>query len=113
MKRQHIARMVTVSTSIFVVGITVAAQDKYTVKVPGGLAFSEFRGYEELAACVRQYGRRPACDDPRQSRDDRRLSGRRSRQRQAFSRRFQDGEDPLESEEIGDVPGGDGAGHSA
>ena len=24
----------------------MAAQDKYTVKVPGGLAFSEFRGYE-------------------------------------------------------------------
>jgi len=24
----------------------VLAQDKYTVKVPGGLAFSEFRGYE-------------------------------------------------------------------
>src|SRR3954471_1051466 len=23
-----------------------SAQDKYTVKVPGGLAFSEFRGYE-------------------------------------------------------------------
>jgi hypothetical protein len=28
------------------VGLVVAAQDKYTVKVPGGLAFSEFRGYE-------------------------------------------------------------------
>jgi Cytochrome P460 len=27
-------------------GIALAAQDKYTVKVPGGLAFSEFRGYE-------------------------------------------------------------------
>ena len=27
-------------------GIAVAAQDKYTVKVPGGLAFSEFKGYE-------------------------------------------------------------------
>jgi hypothetical protein len=27
-------------------GLVVAAQDKYTVKVPGGLAFSEFRGYE-------------------------------------------------------------------
>jgi Cytochrome P460 len=27
-------------------GIAIAAQDKYTVKVPGGLAFSEFRGYE-------------------------------------------------------------------
>ena len=24
----------------------VSAQDKYAVKVPGGLAFSEFRGYE-------------------------------------------------------------------
>src|SRR5215813_10672541 len=24
----------------------LSAQDKYTVKVPGGLAFSEFRGYE-------------------------------------------------------------------
>jgi hypothetical protein len=27
-------------------GIALAAQDKYTVAVPGGLAFSEFRGYE-------------------------------------------------------------------
>jgi hypothetical protein len=27
-------------------GIAFAAQDKYTLKVPGGLAFSEFRGYE-------------------------------------------------------------------
>src|SRR5215475_805059 len=29
-----------------VAALAVAAQDKYTVKVPGGLAFSEFRGYE-------------------------------------------------------------------
>ncbi len=28
------------------VGFATSAQDKYTVKVPGGLAFSEFRGYE-------------------------------------------------------------------
>jgi len=27
-------------------GIALAQQDKYTLKVPGGLAFSEFRGYE-------------------------------------------------------------------
>ena len=27
-------------------GIALAAPDKYAVKVPGGLAFSEFRGYE-------------------------------------------------------------------
>jgi hypothetical protein len=25
----------------------MSAQDKYTLKVPGGLAFSEFRGYEK------------------------------------------------------------------
>jgi hypothetical protein len=27
-------------------GTAISAQDKYTVQVPGGLAFSEFRGYE-------------------------------------------------------------------
>ena len=27
-------------------GTVVHAQDKYTLKVPGGLAFSEFKGYE-------------------------------------------------------------------
>ena len=26
--------------------LALAQQDKYTLKVPGGLAFSEFRGYE-------------------------------------------------------------------
>src|ERR1700759_293013 len=27
-------------------GAALSAQDKYTVKVPGGLAFAEFKGYE-------------------------------------------------------------------
>src|SRR5262245_38698509 len=31
-------------------GLAISAQDKYTVKVPGGLAFSEFRGYESWQA---------------------------------------------------------------
>jgi hypothetical protein len=31
-------------------GLVISAQDKYTVKVPGGLAFSEFRGYEAWQA---------------------------------------------------------------
>jgi hypothetical protein len=30
----------------FVSGLAISAQDKYTVKVPNGLSFSEFRGYE-------------------------------------------------------------------
>ena len=47
--------MTKILSSIVVVGAVVlallgsralSAQDKYTVKVPGGLAFSEFRGYE-------------------------------------------------------------------
>src|SRR5271165_6973445 len=31
----------------FVGGIVLAAQDRYTLKVPDGLAFSDFRGYED------------------------------------------------------------------
>jgi len=31
---------------LMLVALALAAQDKYTVKVPNGLAFSEFRGYE-------------------------------------------------------------------
>jgi hypothetical protein len=27
-------------------GVAISAQDRYSLKVPGGLAFSEFRGYE-------------------------------------------------------------------
>jgi Cytochrome P460 len=32
------------------VALSLAAEDKYAVKVPGGLAFSEFRGYEAWPA---------------------------------------------------------------
>ena len=31
-------------------GLAISAQDRYTLKVPGGLAFSEFRGYEKWEA---------------------------------------------------------------
>ena len=27
-------------------GVAISAQDRYTLKVPGGLAFADFRGYE-------------------------------------------------------------------
>ena len=33
-----------------VAGEAIGKQDKYTVKVPGGLAFAEFRGYEDWQA---------------------------------------------------------------
>jgi hypothetical protein len=47
MKRKATRVTVLVGASLSVlVALAVAAQDKYTVKVPNGLAFSEFRGYE-------------------------------------------------------------------
>src|SRR5438067_185324 len=47
MKKQLLTAMLVVSV---LVGLVVAGQDKYTLKVPGGLAFSEFRGYEDWQA---------------------------------------------------------------
>ena len=39
--------MVIVAVVAVVGGTAISAQDKYTVQVPGGLAFSEFKGYED------------------------------------------------------------------
>ena len=42
---------IAVSIAVLVTGVSISAQDKdkYAVKVPNGLAFSEFRGYEDWA----------------------------------------------------------------
>ena len=87
-------------------GMALAAQDKYTVQVPGGLAFSEFRGYEDwpVVAVSQPEGPRQAQRDRRQSRDDRRLPGRHSRQRQAFPRRLQDREDRWKPKQNAEAP---------
>src|SRR5258705_1586581 len=51
MKRKSIRVSVFVGVFLSVlVALALAGQDKYTVKVPGGLAFSEFRGYEAWQA---------------------------------------------------------------
>jgi hypothetical protein len=44
--------MIAAVTGVFAVaaGWAIAAPDKYTVKVPSGLAFSDFRGYEDWQA---------------------------------------------------------------
>src|SRR5579862_2874405 len=47
MKRKSIKVTVFVGAFLSVlVALVIAAQDKYTLRVPNGLAFSEFRGYE-------------------------------------------------------------------
>ena len=88
--------------------------DKYTVQVPGGLAFSEFRGYERWpVVSISHTGEQVMAVILANPLDDRRLPGRHSGQRPAVPRRLQDGENPLGPEKAGDVPHGDGAGHTA
>ena len=65
-------------------GRAISAQDKYTLQVPDGLAFSEFKGYEDWQVIAISQNGGHDRRDPRQSRDDRRLQGGHSRQRQAF-----------------------------
>ena len=47
MNRKSILMIGITAVSLAVLAeLAISAQDKYTVKVPGGLAFSDFRGYE-------------------------------------------------------------------
>jgi len=48
MKRKSmlISVSITVPLAVLATGAAMSMQDKYTVKVPNGLAFSEFKGYE-------------------------------------------------------------------
>jgi hypothetical protein len=46
-KSALISVSVSASITVLAAGVAISAQDKYTVQVPGGLAFSEFRGYED------------------------------------------------------------------
>lgn len=46
MNRRHMAASVIVAASTFAVSLALAAQDRFSVKVPNGLAFSEFKGYD-------------------------------------------------------------------
>jgi hypothetical protein len=48
MKSKNIPTIVIIVALLAVLGsMTLAGQDRYTVQVPNGLAFSEFRGYEK------------------------------------------------------------------
>jgi hypothetical protein len=45
-KSKLISGSITVTLAVLATGIAISAQDKDIVRVPNGLAFSEFRGYE-------------------------------------------------------------------
>src|SRR6202166_3678042 len=47
MKRTTFSAILIIAAVVAVLGgRAISAQDKYTLEVPGGLAFAEFRGYE-------------------------------------------------------------------
>jgi hypothetical protein len=46
MKLQHSAALGLAAASVFAVGVMLAAQDRFTLQAPNGIAFSEFKGYE-------------------------------------------------------------------
>ena len=49
MNRKGMLSIATVTAVFAVLGTTVYAQDKYSLKSPAGIAFSDFRGYEDWA----------------------------------------------------------------
>src|SRR5258708_3250334 len=49
MKRKSILRIATAIAVLGGLGTAVYAQDKYALKSPSGIAFSDFRGYEDWA----------------------------------------------------------------
>ena len=78
----RIAGLTIVAAAVAVLAVLVAAavyaQDKYSLKSPSGIAFSDFRGYEDWAV-VSSPDRRGAQGNRRQSEDDQGVQGRNSR----------------------------------
>src|ERR1700704_2820831 len=46
MKRTPFPAIVVIAVLLAVGGMALGAQDRFTLKVPNGLAFSDFKGYE-------------------------------------------------------------------
>src|SRR5262249_8909531 len=49
MKRKNILKVALATAALAALGTAVYAQDKYSLTSPGGIAFSDFRGYEDWA----------------------------------------------------------------
>jgi hypothetical protein len=47
MKRKSILKATTAAVVLAALGTAVYAQEKYSLKSPGGIAFSDFKGYED------------------------------------------------------------------
>jgi len=49
MQRKSLVRIATATAVLTALGMAVYAQDKYALQSPSGIAFSDFRGYEDWA----------------------------------------------------------------
>ena len=49
MKRKYTLKVAMATAALAALGTAVYAQDKYSLTSPGGIAFSDFRGYEDWA----------------------------------------------------------------
>jgi len=49
MQRKSLVRIATAAAVLTALGMAVYAQDKYALNSPSGIAFSDFRGYEDWA----------------------------------------------------------------
>jgi Cytochrome P460 len=47
---------ITLALAVLATGVALSAQDKYTLNVPNGLAFSEFRGYDAWQVVAISHG---------------------------------------------------------
>ncbi len=114
MKKIQIKAIAVIAIALAIFGgMALAQQDKYTLKVPGGLAFSEFRGYEDWqVVAISRNDKLIAVILANPVMIDAYRAGIPDNGR-PFPRWRQDGEDPLESENQSVLPGYDGAGHPA
>ena len=71
-KGSLISLSISVSIAVLAAGVAISAQDKYTLQVPNGLAFSEFRGYEDWPVIAISENE-PYCCDRGESGNDQRL----------------------------------------
>ena len=84
--------------SAFAAGVAISAQDRYSLKVPNGLAFSEFEGYDRWEVMSLNNGGKLAVILGNPVMIKALKAGVPGKWR-AIPRRSQDGKDPLERNE--------------
>lgn len=105
MKSKKVPAIVIIVVSLSVLlSVAFAAQDRFTLKAPNGVAFSEFRGYDtwqDVAVSATEEGVKAILGNPVMINV---YQGRHSRQWQAFSRWLHDCKDRVGQEKEPSVP---------